>query len=227
MIEVLGIKKAFDGNQVLNGIDLKVETGTSVVVLGPSGIGKTVLLKIMVRLLPPDEGDVFYDNRSILKMGRSELNRLRKRIGFVFQSSALFDSMTVFDNVALRLYESGFPDVRERVTRILEEFKLLPARDRFPGELSGGMKKLVSLARAIVTNPDYLFYDEPTAGLDPATGERIVAEIIRLKDQLGATSIVVTHDLDVAFRVGDRVMMLKGGKLREVRSRKEARGYYE
>ncbi|HID31932.1 MAG TPA: ATP-binding cassette domain-containing protein [bacterium (Candidatus Stahlbacteria)] len=227
MIEVIGVKKGFDGNQVINGVNLKVETGKSLVVLGPSGIGKTVLLKIMVRLLWPDDGDVRYDGISIFRLGESELNRIRQKVGFVFQSSALFDSMTVFENVALRLIETGTKDIGGRVGAILDDFRLDQAIHLYPNEISGGMKKLVALARAIVTDPDYLFYDEPTAGLDPATSERIVSEIIRLKKKVGATSVIVTHGLDVAFKVGDEVMMLKRGQVFPVGSKKEARRYYE
>jgi len=227
MIETRGITKSFNSHRVLDKINLTAETGKCLVVLGPSGIGKTVLLKIMVGLLQADSGDVYYEGRSLNNMDRKGLSTLRSRMGFVFQSSALFDSMTVFENVALRLIEARKPNINAVVDDILSDFNLLEARALYPGEISGGMKKLVSLARAIVTNPDYLFYDEPTAGLDPAMRERITKEMIRLREKVGATSIVVTHDLDVAFKVGERVLMLKHGRVLEVGSRKEARKHYE
>ncbi len=219
MIEIKNLSKQFDGNYVLKDVSFIVEDANLVVVLGPSGTGKTVLLKSILRLLPVDYGEVYFDGKNILTADIKEVYEIRRTVGFVFQSSALFDSMDVYENIALPLFEhtkiSG-REARQKVKSLLEIVGL-PGREKlYPGALSGGMKRLVSIARALALEPRYLFYDEPTTGLDPIMRDRIVALIVNLKKEFKKSGIVVTHDLETARIVGDVIYMLKDGQIKKL-----------
>jgi phospholipid/cholesterol/gamma-HCH transport system ATP-binding protein len=219
MIEIKNLTKQFDGHYVLDKVSFNVEDAKLVVVLGPSGTGKTVLLKSILRLIPVDEGEVYFDGRNILEAEMEEVYKMRRSVGFVFQSSALFDSMTVYENIALPLIEHttiSEKEIKERVKSLLEVVGL-PGREKlYPRALSGGMKRLVSIARALALEPKYLFYDEPTTGLDPIMRDRIVDLIVNLKKNYKKSGIVVTHDLDTARVVGDVIYMLKDSKIKKL-----------
>lgn len=226
-IVLQGVRKAFGERVVLDGIDLEVGAGETMVVIGYSGSGKSVLLKTIVGLLPPDAGSVRVDGEEVTSLARDELFALRRRVGYVFQFAALFDSMTVAENVALglrRVEGLGEAAIRERVEESLGLVELEGFGERFPGQLSGGQKKRVGLARAIALQPRYLLYDEPTTGLDPVTTAVIDRLILKLKAELGVTSLVVTHNMESAYRVGDRVAMLYDGRIRYVGPPVELRG---
>ena len=206
--------KSFGRVAVLRGVDLSFRTGESTVVLGPSGTGKSVMLKLIVGLLKPDAGEVRFEGRRIDTLGETPLGPVRRRIGYLFQHGALFDSMDVFDNVAFPLREAGIRDpveIADRVDRSLRLVGLADLGRRMPTQLSGGQQKRIALARAIVLEPDVILYDEPTTGLDPIRADLINELIIRLQRSLDVTSIVVTHDLASAFRVADRMVMLHEG----------------
>lgn len=213
MISVRDLHKSFEGKPVLKGVNLEVKKGETLTILGRSGEGKTVLLKNMVGLMRPDKGEVIVDGFNVSKASRRQLYRFRRRLGFVFQGSALFDSLSVFWNVALPLAEAGRKpeEIRELVAEALRLVGLEGTENLYPAELSGGMRKRVGVARAIVAKPQVLFYDEPTAGLDPVTADAIGDLILSLKRELGTTSVVVTHDLHLAVKVSDRIALLKGG----------------
>jgi phospholipid/cholesterol/gamma-HCH transport system ATP-binding protein len=216
MIETRQLKKSFGTQLVLDGVDLRIESGESVAIIGRSGGGKSVLLKHLIALLQPDSGDVLIDGESIVRMNERQLLRIREKFGMVFQSAALFDSMTVAENVAFPLirkkkFTPG--EIEQRVTAALEMVDLPGTQKKNPAELSGGMRKRVGLARAIVYEPQILLYDEPTTGLDPIVADSIDHLIIRVRDQLKITSVVVTHDMRTARRVGNRVLMLHKGKI--------------
>lgn len=219
MIEYRDLHKSFGGNEVLRGVNLAVSEGETLVLLGPSGTGKSVLLKHTIGLLMPDRGEVIVDGISILTADAAELRGIRRRVGYVFQNAALFDSLTVLENLWLALStEESSPRraeaYRGEAAELLERVNLDPAiLDALPGDLSGGMRKRVGVARAIATRPRYLLYDEPTTGLDPVNAENIDRLIIELRRDLGVTGIVVTHDLDSAFLVGDRVALLIDGRI--------------
>ena len=219
MIEFTDVWKTFNGEPVLRGVDLVVREGETLVLLGPSGTGKSVLLKHAIGLLKPDRGSVTVDGISIPDASPRHLKRVRKKVGYVFQHAALFDSMTVLQNLALAIHDED--DVRPasaaraEARELLERVNLDPAvLDQYPAELSGGMRKRVGVARAIASRPRYVLYDEPTTGLDPVNAETIDGLITELADELGVTSIVVTHDLESAFQVGDRVALMVDGVLR-------------
>lgn len=219
MIEYRGVWKRFGDDTVLSGVDLTVTEGETLVLLGPSGTGKSVLLKHAIGLLTPDQGDVVVDGISIPTATADELKRVRRRIGYVFQNAALFDSLSIARNLALALDTEGnerpLAAVRPEAAELLRRVNLdEDVLDRFPGELSGGMRKRVGVARAIASRPRYVLYDEPTTGLDPVNAEIIDGLIMELAEELGVTSIVVTHDLESAFQVGDRVALLTEGRLR-------------
>lgn len=219
MIEIKNLTKQFDGHYVLDHVNFEVSEAQLVVVLGPSGTGKTILLKSMLRLIPVDSGEVYFDGEDILKSDNKAVYRIRKNVGFIFQSSALFDSMNVYENIALPLIEHTTISNREIKGQIknLLEMVGLPGKEKlFPRALSGGMKRLVSIARALALSPKYLFYDEPTTGLDPIMRERIVNLIINLKKVYQKSGIVVTHDLETAEAVGDVIYMLKDGKIKKL-----------
>ena len=216
-VEIKNLSKAFDDHVVLDDISLNIKEGENFVVFGRSGTGKSVLLKCIVGLLVPDAGEVMIDSKNILKMSKKELNKIRKHIGFVFQGSALYDSMTVKENLEFPLMRNfDFPGKeRERKIRtVLEKVDLLDAINKMPAELSGGMKKRIGLARSIITEPQLILYDEPTTGLDPITTKEISRLIVDLQKDLNVTAIVVTHDLICARIIADRAVVLKDGKIR-------------
>jgi phospholipid/cholesterol/gamma-HCH transport system ATP-binding protein len=215
MIKINNLHKSFGGNQVLNGVNLEIDSGETTVIIGKSGEGKSVLIKHIVGLLIPDSGFVEVEKQNISELNTKELYELRKKFGFLFQGSALFDSMTVEENVALPLVESknGFTK-REIDKAVAEKLELvgLPGTQLLkPAELSGGMKKRVGLARALITNPSYILYDEPTTGLDPIMSDSIDTLIKELSQKLNVTSVVVTHDMYSVKNVADKVAMLHDG----------------
>jgi phospholipid/cholesterol/gamma-HCH transport system ATP-binding protein len=220
MIEFRNLHKRFGTQQVLRGVDLVVEEGETLALLGPSGTGKSVLIKHAIGLLRPDEGDVLVDGISIANASEKELRNVRRRIGYVFQNAALFDSLTVAEN--LWLAETDEKDLRKpkdccaQTEELLRRVNLDPAQvmHKYPSELSGGMRKRVGVARAIAHRPHYLLWDEPTTGLDPVNADKIDELILELGRQPRVTSIVVTHDLDTAFEVGDRIALLYEGRVR-------------
>ena len=224
IIRVVNLVKRFDERAVLNGVNLEVFPGETMVILGGSGCGKSTLLRHMVALAWPDEGHVELFGRNLSEVGEEELDELRKRYGVLFQSSALFNSMTVGENVALPLQEHSEldPDTIDIMVRIkLEQVGLRPAIDRIPAMISGGMKKRAALARAIALDPEILFYDEPSAGLDPVTLAEIDQLILDLTRKLGVTSVVVTHEMDSAFRIADRMAVLDSGRVLKIARREE------
>jgi phospholipid/cholesterol/gamma-HCH transport system ATP-binding protein len=216
MIALRDVHKRFGSQVVLDGVDLDVQEGETLALLGPSGTGKSVLLKHIIGLIRPDSGIVMVDDEDVGKLRRKELAELRSRIGYVFQNGALFDSMSVFENVRLGITdENKFRDedyARERVAGCLKLVNLAPeVMAKFPAELSGGMRKRVGIARAIAGSPKYLLYDEPTSGLDPVNADVIDSLVKRLDNELGVTSVMVTHDVRGAFRTADRLALLTGG----------------
>ena len=218
MIEFRDLRKAFDGRPVLDGFTLRVQDGETTVIIGYSGTGKSVALKHVVGLLQADAGDVIVDGRAVSTLDRAAPTGLRREIGFVFQFAALFDSMSVFDNVALGLRRRELSDdeIAERVREALALVDLTGAEERYPAELSGGMRKRVGIARAIALRPRYILYDEPTTGLDPVTSAVIDQLMVRTREHLRVTGVVVTHDMRSAYTVGDRIAMLYEGKIRQV-----------
>ncbi|HEX4561631.1 MAG TPA: ABC transporter ATP-binding protein [Gemmatimonadales bacterium] len=220
MIELKGVRKAFGEHVVLDDLTLTVRDRETLVVIGYSGTGKSVLLKHVVGLLQPDAGQVIVDGASVPDLDREALYGLRAQIGYVFQFAALFDSMTVAENVALGLRRRalGEDEIAERVSEALALVDLTGNDDKLPAELSGGMRKRVGIARAIALRPRYILYDEPTTGLDPVTSAVIDQLMVRTREHLGVTGIVVTHDMRSAYTVGDRIAMLYEGKIRQVGS---------
>jgi phospholipid/cholesterol/gamma-HCH transport system ATP-binding protein len=215
-IVVEGVSKRFGSKEVLKDTDLLIHKGETLVVIGRSGEGKSVLLKHIVRLLEPDEGRIWIEGEEISELGMKPLMELRKKFGFLFQGAALFDSMDVRKNVGLMLEEHmdwPIEKIQERARECLAQVGLIDSDTKLPSELSGGMKKRAGLARAIVMEPEYILYDEPTTGLDPITSDAINDLIIKLQRELGVTSIVVTHDMASAFKVADRMAMLSRGKI--------------
>ena len=218
MIEFRDVCKAFGDKEILRGFTLEIRDGETMVIMGYSGTGKSVALKHIVGLLTPDQGEVEVDGQIVHTLTRRDLATLRGRIGYVFQFSALFDSMTVEENIALglRRKQLGAADIRERVREALALVDMAGTNDRFPAELSGGMRKRIGIARAMALRPRYILYDEPTTGLDPVTTSVIDQLMIRAREKLGVTGVVVTHDLKSAYRVGDRIAMLYHGVVRQV-----------
>jgi phospholipid/cholesterol/gamma-HCH transport system ATP-binding protein len=215
-IELAEVSKAFGDRVILDGISLTAREGETLAIIGASGAGKSVLLKSIVRLLEPDAGLVHVDGQDVAQLHRNALYELRRRVGYVFQFAALFDSMTVFDNVAMGLRKMRMPEP-EVATRVHESLGLVEMDgydDRLPAQLSGGQRKRVGLARAIATRPKYVLYDEPTTGLDPVTTAVIDGLILKMASELRVTSVVVTHDMKSAYRVADRVAMLYDGRIR-------------
>ncbi len=216
MIAIRGLRKRLGSKQVLDGVDLDVDRGKTVVVVGPSGTGKSVLLKNILGLMMADVGSILVDGDEVVGRRENELNQIRKKFGMLFQGSALFDSMTVGENVALPLREHrrlSEEEIQQRVRERLEWVGLKQVEEMKPASLSGGMRKRVGLARAIVMDPQFILYDEPTTGLDPIMADVINQLIRSLQRRMEATSIVVTHDMKSAFAVGDRIAMLLGGKI--------------
>ncbi len=218
MIELRNIHKAFGKQVVLNGVDFQVREGETVALLGPSGTGKSVLLKHIIGLIRPDIGEIYVDGKDVCHLKRKELSELRSQIGYVFQNGALFDSMNVFENVRLGITdEDKYGDLEYCRQRVSECIRLvnLPADtiQKYPAQLSGGMRKRVGIARAIAGKPKYLLYDEPTSGLDPVNADIIDNLVQRLDNELGVTSVMVTHDVRGAFRVSDLLALLSEGKI--------------
>jgi phospholipid/cholesterol/gamma-HCH transport system ATP-binding protein len=218
MIELQDVRKRFGQQIVLDGVNFTVQDGETLALLGPSGTGKSVLLKHIVGLIHQDSGMVRVDGKDVIHLGREALRQLRSTIGYVFQNGALFDSMDVFENVRLGITdEDKFRDqdyAHERVERCLKMVNLLPeVATKYPAQLSGGMRKRVGISRAIAGAPKYLLYDEPTSGLDPVNSDIIDDLVKRLAAELGVTSVMVTHDVRGAFKVADRLALLTGGKI--------------
>ena len=214
MVDVRDLYKAFNGFEVLKGINLQMMPGTTTVVLGGSGSGKTVLMKHVMGLFKPDKGEVIVDGENVSAMSRQELAVFRERMGMVFQNAALFDSMTVGENVAFPLREHsklGDAEIREKVKETLAVVDLHDVEHKFPAELSGGMRKRVGLARAVIRQPKIVLYDEPTTGLDPLTTESVDQMILGAAKKLGVTSLVISHDIGSAFHIADHIAMLHHG----------------
>ncbi len=226
MIKVENLSKSFGNKNILNSVNLTIETGKTTCIIGKSGSGKSVLIKQIVGLLEPDEGKIFVEGLEIPKLSRRELFKIREKMGYVFQGAALFDSYNVYENVILGLFERGVRDFKyleSEAKRVLQAVQLLPdatndpnlfekewkiLSQKMPADLSGGMRKRVGVARALVGTPEYIFYDEPTTGLDPVTSNQIDELIISIQNQLKVTSIVITHDLFSVYSIADSVIML-------------------
>src|SRR5665213_2574038 len=219
MIRLIDVYKAFGDKEVLKGFTLDVNEGETMVIIGYSGTGKSVAIKHIVGLLEPDKGTVFVDDLEVPALSRRELYKLRARIGYVFQFAALFDSFNIAENVAMGLrkqQELTEREIEDRVREALDLVDLPGVETNFPAELYGGMRKRVGIARAIALRPKYILYDEPTTGLDPVTSAVIDQLMIRMRDRLGVTSIVITHDMRSAYTVGTRIAMLYQGRVRAV-----------
>lgn len=224
MIEILDLHKRFNGTKVLDGLTLRIEPHESCVIIGRSGCGKSVLLKHMIGLVKPDSGRIIVNGVDIVPLSERDLAPIRRKMGVLFQGAALFDSMTVFQNVAFPLLQherSDMAEVRRRVAETLEVVELSGSEDKKPAELSGGMKKRVGLARAMIHRPDILFFDEPTTGLDPVMADSINNLILRVCEHVQCTSIAVTHDMTSAYKIGDRIAMMREGKIIAVGSPEE------
>lgn len=216
MIELVNVNKAFGRQVVLDNLNLKIPTGDITAIIGPSGEGKSVLIKHMIGLLSPDSGKVLVEGEDITGMTRLQLNRVREKFGMLFQNAALFDSMTVYENVAFPLEEKtrlSAGEIRERVHNALENVGLREVDEKFPDELSGGMKKRVALARALLLDPKIILFDEPTTGLDPIISRAINRLIRETHSRFGFTAVIVTHEVPEIFELCDHVAMLYGGKL--------------
>jgi phospholipid/cholesterol/gamma-HCH transport system ATP-binding protein len=219
VIKLIDVHKSFGAKKVLQGFSLEVNEGETMILIGFSGSGKSVAIKHIVGLLDPDRGTAWVDGKEVPKLRREELYELRSKIGYVFQFAALFDSLSIGDNVAMGLRKEGRlsePDIMKRVAEALDLVDLPGVESKFPAELSGGMRKRVGIARAIARQPKYLLYDEPTTGLDPVTSAIIDQLMIRMREKLGVTSIVVTHDMRSAYTVGSRIAMLYHGRVQQV-----------
>jgi phospholipid/cholesterol/gamma-HCH transport system ATP-binding protein len=216
-IELINVHKAFGALEVLRGFTLSIAEGETTTVIGGSGSGKSVMLKHIIGLLRPDEGDVWVDGENVSRLDQESVYRLRRNVGYVFQFAALFDSMTIAENVGLGLKRTpgmSAAEIADRVAECLHMVNMDGFEQTLPAELSGGQRKRVGIARAIATGPKYLLYDEPTTGLDPVTTAVIDDLIIRMADELRVTGVVITHDIPSAYRVSDRIAMLYDGKVR-------------
>jgi phospholipid/cholesterol/gamma-HCH transport system ATP-binding protein len=216
MIEVRQLHKSFGAQEVLAGVDLSVATGEAAIIIGRSGCGKSILLKHLIGLLQPDRGDVLVDGRSIARLNERALLQVRRKFGMLFQGAALFDSLTVYENIAFPLRRHGRwteVEIREKVEDALEMVALAGAGPKKPSELSGGMRKRVGLARAIVYRPQFVLYDEPTTGLDPVVSDSIDHLIVRVCERLKVTTVVVTHDMRSVRTIGQKVFMLHEGRI--------------
>jgi phospholipid/cholesterol/gamma-HCH transport system ATP-binding protein len=219
MIEIRELYKSFNGQEVLRGVSLRIERGELLALIGMSGFGKSVLLKHIIGLMKPDRGQVLIDQQNIFQLKGKSLEQMRTRFGFLFQGGALFDSLTVFENVAFLLREKTAmkeAEIKARVLFELEQVGMLGAEDKNPAELSGGMKKRVALARALVMDPEIMLFDEPTTGLDPVTTSLIQRFIRQCHERLGFTGIIVTHEIPKIFEIVDRVALLNQGRIAEV-----------
>jgi len=216
MIAVRGLEKRIGAQEILRGVDLSLATGDTLVIIGRSGGGKSVLLKNMIGLMRPDAGEIWIDGQNIVELNERDLEGIRRKVGILFQGSALFDSMTVEENIAFPLREAGERDQRvieQKIAEMLEVIELEGQEKKMPVNLSGGMKKRVGLARAIINRPSCILYDEPTAGLDPVVSDSINHLIRRLQERYRVTSVVVTHDMKNAFHVGDYIAYLHEGRI--------------
>ncbi len=221
MIRVVDLHKSFGHNKVLQGVSLRLKHGETLVIIGQSGCGKSVLLKHIIGLLKPDKGSVLVDGVDITKLKADELHKITKRFGMLFQGSALFDSMTVGQNVSFgleRYTDFSQKDIKELVKESLAKVGLIGIENLMPFELSGGMKKRVGLARAIAYKPDIILYDEPSTGIDPIRADAINDLVIRMKQELKVATIIITHDMVSAYKVADRIGMLYGGQIIEMGS---------
>ena len=217
MIEVKNLYKSFDEKGVLSDINFSLQRGQAVTIVGKSGAGKSVLLKCLIGLLKPDKGTIYVDNKLINSMSFSQLQEIRASIGMVFQFGALFDSLTVRDNISLalrKLTKLSEDEIKERVINSLESVDMANTEDLMPAELSGGMKKRVGIARAIAIKPTYLFYDEPTTGLDPVMTDSINRLIRKFQSTENVTSVIITHEMRTVYDVANRVLLLHDGKIR-------------
>jgi phospholipid/cholesterol/gamma-HCH transport system ATP-binding protein len=224
MIRVVGLQKSFGGQQVLKGINLELETGKITTIIGGSGSGKTVLLKHLNALLRPDRGSVWVDGTDIIKLGEQALNEIRRKFGVLFQGAALLDSMTLYENVAFPLREKTRlkePVIDKKVESSLAQVDLSGMGYKYPAEVSGGMKKRAGLARALVTEPEIILFDEPTTGLDPLLGKSIHQLIRKLHNEFKFTGVIVSHDIPEVFKISDRIAMLANGVIIEAGTTEE------
>jgi len=218
MIRIINVHKAFGEKKVLQGVDLQIETGETMVVIGQSGSGKSVLLKHLIGLLKPDRGEIFLDGLNLTKLNEDDLQKATRKVGMLFQSAALFDSMSVYENIRFGLErQTGCPaeKVKALVEDSLAKVGLKGVERLMPHELSGGMKKRVGLARAIAYNPEVMLYDEPSTGIDPIRADAINGLINKMKEDLHVTSVIITHDMVSAYKVADRIAMLFQGRIIE------------
>ncbi len=216
MIAVRGLKKRIGAQEILRGVDIRVGTGETLVIIGRSGGGKSVLLKNIIGLMQPDEGEIWIDGQNIIGLRERQLASIRRKVGILFQGGALFDSMTVEENIAFPLREAGERNLQviaQKIAEMLEVIELEGQQKKMPVNLSGGMKKRVGLARAIINRPSCILYDEPTAGLDPVVSDSINRLIRRLQERFHVTSVVVTHDMKSAFHIGDHIAYLHEGRI--------------
>lgn len=216
MIKTRNLYKSFGNNEVLKNVNLTITKGENVVILGKSGIGKSVLAKCIVGLLKHDKGTIEIFNKDITKLDDDEMDKIRKKMGYLFQGGALYDSMTVRENLEFPLLRSRFAgeesiDMNDRVEEVLENVGLLDAQDKMPSELSGGMKKRVGLARTLILQPEIIFYDEPTTGLDPVTSKEISHLMVEIQKKYNTTSLIITHDLKCAKTTANHIKLLKDG----------------
>lgn len=227
MIEIVNVSKRFGRRTVLDSVSLHIEKGETFVIIGQSGVGKTTILRHIAGFFDPDMGDVFIDGVKMNGISSSRRAKLRERMGFLFQSGALINWLNVRDNVALPLVEHKL-GTKSDIDRIVEEklrlLQLSDDGDKMPSDISGGMKKRVGLARAIVRNPDIILYDEPTSGLDPVMSAKINDLIVKMQSELGVTSVVVTHDMDSAYYIADRIAMIYNGRIIECGTPDQIRG---
>lgn len=217
MIKIVNISKSFGDFVVLKNVNFEISKGKTLVILGKSGTGKSVLLRIIIGLLEPDEGSIFINNFDITKININQLNQIRKKIGFLFQNSALYDSLSVRENLEFALRDRkdlSYKEITKRVEKYLDAVKLIDAIDKMPSELSGGMRKRVALARALIIEPEIILYDEPTTGLDPITTREISYLISDVQKEFNLTSIVVTHDLECVRIVADKIAVLHMGEIK-------------
>ena len=219
VIEIINLHKAFNKKHVLQGVNLHIESGETMVVIGGSGSGKSVLIKHVIGLLMPDEGSIVVDGVDISNLSENDMNELRKKYGMLFQGAALFDSLTVWENVGFSLMQHtrlSKEEIKEKAKQKLEMVGLKGVEELMPSELSGGMRKRVGLARAIAIEPQIILYDEPTTGLDPIMADAINDLIIEMKKRLNVTSIAITHDMVSAYKIADKIAMLYEGRIQEV-----------
>ncbi|WP_038057818.1 ABC transporter ATP-binding protein [Thermodesulfobacterium hydrogeniphilum] len=216
MINIKDLKKSFDGFEVLRGVNLIIPANQITFIMGQSGTGKSVLIKHIVGLLKPDSGEIWFDNQDITKLSEKELQKIRKKIGFLFQEGALFDSMTVKENVMFPLkehFKMSKKEIEEKAEELLSVVNLLEAKDKYPSELSGGMRKRAALARTLALQPQIVLFDEPTTGLDPILQVSIMELIKDLKERYSLTCVVISHDVPLAFKFADRIAFLHQGKI--------------